>query len=169
MFQITILHNSPPVIFKHSITVSMSKEISDSFKGLNFSGDESSWFDLWHAHSSCEDVDALDWNKRAACLQELIELYHYFQKQLEKYPKHFRLWIEVWENDPTQNAVYIHTPNPNNQNFPIAVEDGFEPDIPDMMLKTWIEKQPFEKLTSKMQDDTVVYLFDPNVGITLKP
>jgi len=147
----------------------MKNQIGDSFKGLNFSGNESSWFDLWHTHTSCEDEENVSWEKRAACLQELIELYHYFNKQLENYPKPFQLWIEIWENDPAEDAVYIHTANPNSNNFPVKVEAGVEPEISDTELITWIEKQPFEIVRKKMLDDNVIYLFDKTFCIPLKP
>ena len=137
----------------------MENQIIGSFTGLNFSGDENSWFDLWHTHTNYEDEGDFSWKKRATCLQKLIELYHYFQKQLENYPKPFQLWIEIWENDPSEDAIYIHTPNPNSNNFPITVEAGVEPEISDTELKAWVEKQPFDKLKRKMLNDNVIYIY----------
>lgn len=147
----------------------MTHQIIRNFTGLNFSGDESSWFDLWHAHTECENVEGFSWNKRAICVQEFIELYRYFQTQLVNYPKPFQLWIEIWENDSAEDAVYIHTRNPNSNNFPVKVGAGVEPEISDTDLIAWFKKQHFEIIIRKMLDDNVIYLYSNEVGIPLNP
>lgn len=143
-------------------------EEKDSFNGLNFSGDSSSWFDLWHTHSDWQGEAQNNLEKRIASIKKLITLYEQFRQKLKTYPRPFQLWIEIWEDDSSEDAVYIHTANPNNDNFPIRLEPEETPNFKDSALKDFIEKLPFTVAGRKGFEENVFYLYKTGVGMELE-
>src|SRR5258708_27262684 len=96
---------------------------------LDFSGGPKSWFDLWHTHVDWGGEGNKDWKKREKFLTELLGLYEQYKVSLSKYPRDYQLWVKIDDKDSGQDAVYIHTKNPNTDNFPIKV-------LGDKIIKT---------------------------------
>ena len=88
---------------------------------LDFSGGPKSWFDLGHTHVDWDGDGNKDWKNRERFLTELFGLYDQYKSELKKYPREYQLWVTIDDNDSGQDAVYIHTMNPNADNFPIKV------------------------------------------------
>ncbi len=51
-----------------------------------------------------------------------MQLYSRFLKQLEQLNKPFQTWVCIHEEDAGADAVYVHTPNPNAQDFPLELD-----------------------------------------------
>ena len=87
--------------------------------------DEDGWCDLWHTH--------FDWNGDGNCgiaerqgfIQQLLTFFRDVEAHTANWTKPKQQWIVIHENDSSQDAVYLHTPNPNRNNFPYAF-DGVE-------------------------------------------
>ena len=82
-----------------------------------------SWFDLWHTH--------VDWSAQAEhaperCSHHFLELFTIWDEvdrigcQL-KTP--WQSWVLIDPVSPSEDAVYLHTLNPNQDNFPYPFED----------------------------------------------
>jgi len=99
---------------------------------LDFSGGPKSWFDLWHTHVDWRGKGNGNWMVRKRSIMKLIRLYEEFKEALKNYPHDYQLWIEIDVMDSGQDAVYIHTKNPNADNFPIKVRaiKSLEPEAP---------------------------------------
>lgn len=80
------------------------------------------WYDYWHTHV---DWDG-DGNKSIAARKKYISaLFIIFDRLVEQSfscPLPNQIWICVG-GDSAEDAVYFHTPNPNNDNFPDTFED----------------------------------------------
>jgi hypothetical protein len=91
-----------------------------SFKALDLI-DISSWFDFWHAH--------LDWKGRGnrfptdrmSVVRLTYELLRYAEVKAGGRLKPLQVWATVC-GDTGENAVYIHTENPNGTPFPYSFE-----------------------------------------------
>jgi len=132
---------------------------------LNFSCDTKSWFDLWHLHVDDNGKGNTDWSLREKSLEELVRLFHKLNEKLKEYPNQFQLWIEVYDNDCEDDAIYIHTKNPNSENFPTKFPTEFPPDLENERLKGFLAQQGLSLFGQKMMEGNVYFLYDKHVGL----
>ncbi len=127
---------------------------------LDFSGSEQSWFDLYHLHIDDLGVGNSSWKARKQHLDALFELAKCVREKLIAYPKNYQFWIEVDESDSREDAIYIHTPNPNEDNFPIRLgfDEGLE--VKNNQLLRHLEEKDY-LMEKKIMTDA-----DGRVGIT---
>jgi hypothetical protein len=140
----------------------MNKEIN-----LDFSGGPKSWFDLWHTHVDWDGEGNKDWGKRKEFLDKLIKLFGQFKSELKKYPHDFQLWVTIDDKDSGQDAVYIHTKNPNGDNFPIKVPGDKIIKTKNKELKKFIETSGFDLIRYVTEDGDIYYLFEGGTGIKI--
>jgi hypothetical protein len=140
----------------------MKKELN-----LDFSGGPKSWFDLWHTHVDWDGKGNKDWKTRGKYLKQIIGTFEQLKQKLQAYPHDFQLWIMIEESDSGQDSVYIHTKNPNADNFPIKVTADNKNEIKNKDLKQFVDSLDFEKVRVKTSDGDIYYLFDKRVGISL--
>jgi len=131
---------------------------------LDFSGGPNSWFDFWHTHVDWDGEGNKNFNIRLKYLKELLKLYENLKKDLKLYPNNYQIWIVIDENDSSEDAVCIHTKNPNNENFPLKMDNmktwkTDNEDLSNFMLQTGLEI-----LEVEYYDGKGFYLFDKNIG-----
>ena len=51
-----------------------------------------------------------------------IALYTSLLEKLETFERPYQSWISLVNEDAGLDAVYIHTPNPNDENFPFKIK-----------------------------------------------
>ena len=140
----------------------MNKELN-----LDFSGGPKSWFDLWHTHVDRDRKGNKDWGTREKYLRQLLSTFDDIKLKLKDYPKDFQVWIMIDENDSGEDCVYIHTKNPNADNFPIKVKADNKNNIKDKKLKDFIDSLDFERVRVKTSEGDIYYLFNKDTGISL--
>jgi hypothetical protein len=140
----------------------MNKELN-----LDFSGGPKSWFDLWHTHVDWDGKGNKDWTTRQKYLEEVLNTFNQLKLKLKTYPHDFQLWIMIDENESGDDCVYIHTKNPNADNFPIKVKADNKNTIKNKDLKEFVDSLDFEKVRVGASDGYVYYLFEKGTGITL--
>ncbi len=140
----------------------MKKELN-----LDFSGGPKSWFDLWHTHVDWDGKGNKDWKTRKKYLNQLLETFDQLKLKLRTYPHDFQLWIMIDENESGDDCVYIHTKNPNADNFPIKVTADNKNAIKNKDLKEFVDSLDFERVRVKTIDGDIYYLFYKNTGISL--
>lgn len=145
----------------------MIKKLNSTELNLDFSGGPKSWFDLWHTHVDLTGEGNQDWPSRRKYLETLLKTFDFLKQQLQLYPHEFQLWIMIDENDSGQDCVYIHTKNPNANNFPIKVAADSKIRIKDESLKKFVGSLSFEKVRVSTSDGDVYYLFEKGTGIGL--
>ncbi|MFS0838918.1 hypothetical protein [Paenibacillus sp. 1P03SA] len=80
--------------------------------------DNESWFDFWHFHLDFYGFGEHSVKLRREHIKAHIALYKNLLKRLEQIEKPSQSWICLHEEDAGLDAVYIHTSNPNHDNFP---------------------------------------------------
>ena len=141
--------------------------IDKIISALDFSGGNNSWFDLWHTHLDWEGAGNQSWPLRKHYLEALLELYHQLSLKLQAYPHPYQLWIEIDEDDAAQDAVYIHTPNPNEENFPLQFERSEEPQFTNHQLRQYINNLNLSVKRIKTQEGNLFFLYDKENGVPL--
>lgn len=99
---------------------------------LDFSND--GWFDLWHTHLDFFGLGNIRPKFRKQHVNAHLALYKDLVKEMDTFEKPYQSWIEFDEKDASLDAVYIHTPNPNEDNFPLEITDfTLDSSIPDYL------------------------------------
>jgi len=90
-----------------------------SAHALDFSSD--SWFDFWHVHLDFDGRGNGHLKIRKAHVQALFQLMDELDAALKTWGQPYQLWIELSRQDAGKDAVFVHTNNPNRDNFPFVL------------------------------------------------
>jgi hypothetical protein len=83
---------------------------------------DSEWFDLWHTHLFLKNVDLLEPPARREGLRALFAAWSPVETAAGRLTCPWQSWLVIDPAEPDQNAIYLHTPNPNCENFPYPFE-----------------------------------------------
>ena len=81
------------------------------------------WFDSWHTHLDFYGFGNNSVKIRREHIKAHIVLYNSVLERLRTFQKPYQSFIELVDEDAGLDAVYIHTPNPNDDNFPLEIEN----------------------------------------------
>lgn len=81
------------------------------------------WFDLWHTHLDFYGFGNNKLKIRKEHIKAHLALYNSLLEKFDTLGKPYQSWIELVDEDAGLDAVYIHTPNPNNDNFTLKIEN----------------------------------------------
>ncbi|ACB60798.1 hypothetical protein Exig_1326 [Exiguobacterium sibiricum 255-15] len=111
----------------------LQKEQQLSAYPLDFSPD--SWFNFWHVHLDFDGRGNGHLKMRKAHVQALFHLMDELNAALQTWGQPYQLWIELSRLDAGLDAVFIHTNNPNDDNFPFTYPTLTEPTerLPDYL------------------------------------
>jgi hypothetical protein len=79
---------------------------------------------MWHYHADWSGWGNRGWRHRRPHLVALCTVFRKICEAREQFATPFQAWVLVDGEDAGQDAVYIHTPNPNGTEFPIALADA---------------------------------------------
>ncbi|QNF34635.1 hypothetical protein HUW51_18580 [Adhaeribacter swui] len=132
---------------------------------LDLSGNSNSWFDLWHIHFDWKGLGNKSWKKRKPHLDSLIKHFNSFEESLNSYPKPFHLFAIIHDYDSSDDAVYIHTSNPNQNNFPLSVEAATVSNLKNHHLQNYLDSlSSFEKIYCQSLEENYCIVFKNNIG-----
>ncbi|WP_026673716.1 hypothetical protein [Alkalihalobacterium bogoriense] len=129
--------------------------------------DNESWFDFWHVHLDLFGVGENSVKIRREHIKAHVTLYNKLLKELKGFEKLYQTWICIHEQDPMFDAVYVHTPNPNDGYSPHKVEElewGCE--LPNS-LKDLIDLHHFDVAYCKSENEEVYFIQSKQQGIKL--
>jgi hypothetical protein len=131
-----------------------------------------SWFDLWHDHPDWNGYGNISWKHRHKHLKALIRRFNYLKGRLSVRTEEFQVYSMININDSYQDAVFIHTENPNQDNFPIRIEEYTNPLKLPKPLNEFIESLDFDAFHHKWIRDNKpvfnVFLYDRDMGLPIK-
>lgn len=81
------------------------------------------WFDTWHTHLDFYGFGNNSVRIRREHIKAHIVLYSRLLEKLQTFDKPYQAWVELVNEDAGYDAVYIHTPNPNDDNFPLKIQN----------------------------------------------
>ena len=145
----------------------MKENINVIVQGMDFSGSKRSWFDLWDLHLEESEDNHLDSKSLESYLKELIDYYNFFRLKLKRFPKPFQLWIEIYEEEFSQNAIYIHSINPNNENFPIQYNSHKNIRLKNKNIESFMLGQGLSFKGIQTVDGNIFCFYDVNFGVPL--
>ena len=90
--------------------------------GYRLDCSRSEWFDLWHDHPDFTGEGNRGWKHRRRHLAAAFTILRRVALQAAGCPRPAQVWLVVDPSDSAQDAIYVHTPNPNADNFPYTFE-----------------------------------------------
>ena len=87
------------------------------------------WYDFMHWHVDWDGIGNLRWRERREHLRALFTMFGRLLVETAEWATPHQVWLQIDAYDGSQDAVYLHTPNPNADNFPHQFE-GTEWDVP---------------------------------------
>lgn len=91
---------------------------TDDWSGLNFIDAEEAWFDLWHTHFDWNGYGNHSFDSREPHLNKLFRHFDLLIEKAVSLETDYQIWATVLDFDSYSDALYLHTPNPNRNNFP---------------------------------------------------
>ncbi len=142
---------------------------------FTFFPDNDGWWDLWHYHADWEGYGNLSWEIRLEYFRALAVVYRTIARQSKNFQTPFQLWIHLGA-DAGRDAVYLHTPNGNENPFPVRFTTKtvdcehlvgfFSQALPDSKLKVKSFLQ--SRSTSSATDDALgLLIFVEGIGLGL--
>ncbi|WP_155590879.1 hypothetical protein [Lysinibacillus cavernae] len=125
------------------------------------------WFDLWHTHLDFYGLGNNSLKIRREHLKAHIALHHSLLEKLGTLGKPYQLWIEFVDEDAGLDSVYMHTPNPNGDNFPLKIDNiNWNCPVP-RYFKDLINLNKFNVGHYKWESNNNYIIQSKNNGITL--
>jgi hypothetical protein len=83
-----------------------------------FAVQPSGWYDYMHWHADWPGLGNLRWKERREHLRALFTMFRRLLAETEGWTTPHQVWLHIDAYDSSQDAVYLHTANPNADNFP---------------------------------------------------
>lgn len=127
---------------------------------------DDAWYDYWHYHPDREGYGNLNRRMRAQHIEALSLLFGRFTRQLCQYSRPYQLWIYLDVHDAALDAVYVHSPNPNEDDFPL-VADCVEWGLVD--VSAYFERLlPEYRIRAGWWGNSGLYVYSPDIGVSLE-
>jgi hypothetical protein len=123
------------------------------------------WFDNWHIHFDWYGYGNNSFRKRSPHLDKLFRHFDLLIEKTRNIKTDFQLYTIILDFDSASDALFLHTPNPNNTQFPFRVEDlKHESNLNNKALKEYLENLTgFEKLYGKA-GESFCLLYKKGIG-----
>lgn len=137
----------------------------DKATWLDFENPET-WFDNWHIHFDWKGYGNDSFKRRKPHLDKLFRHFELLVDKTKKLTIDFQLYAVLLDFDSYDDALFLHTPNPNNSQFPFKISDlQLTTTLTNYQLNEYINNlDSYEKLYGKA-DEAFCLLFKKNVGI----
>lgn len=126
---------------------------------------DDAWWDNWHHHADWPGWGNASWKYRRKHLKALGIVFQRCVAALDHFSKPFQIWIFINGRDSGQDAVFIHSANPNGDNFPYVPKNAVwgHPEIEGLFT-------PFRlrAATYSYKGSTDCCLYAPGVGLPLE-
>lgn len=125
------------------------------------------WFELMHWHPDIYGTGNAGAEARSACLAIARQYLDKALAELFVWGKPSQCWFLAEENDSEEDALYIHTPNPNRPNFPYLFE-GVEWRVPaPLWLASHFPESDFVHGQSQFNGATLYWVVPSNPPSTV--
>lgn len=106
--------------------------------------DGGEWFDLWHTHVDWRGEGNADPDVRRECLRVLFAAWERVEALGTTLAVPWQSWVVINVEDSGQDAVYLHTPNPNRDNFPYPFRDVAWGAVPPEWLAEFVAGDEYD-------------------------
>jgi len=136
----------------------------DKANWLDFDNPET-WFDNWHLHFDWKGYGNNSFKRRRLHLDKLFRHFEILVDKTKKLNTDFQLYSILLDFESSSDALFLHTPNPNNSQFPFKISELLlTTTLTNKQLNDYINNlDGYEKLYGKA-DEAFCVIFKKNVG-----
>ena len=132
-------------------------EIKNDFEKceiFDFAKNPDNWFDHRHWHFDWKGFGNHSFKRRKPHLEKLFRHFEMLTEKTKFLETEFQLFILLLDFESSGDAIYLHTPNPNNSEFPIKWTDLSQTNtLTNAELRDYIEQlNGYEKLYGKAEE-----------------
>ena len=146
----------------------LKNDLDVYFDNLDFH----SWFDFWHDHPDWFGYSKISWKHRKQHLVALMRRFNYLKGKLTSRTEDFQVFCIIDIKDSSQDSVYIHTRNPNQDNFPVQVEKHIGNIGISDQLWDFVESSGYEWFFNQWNRDNeivnLIYIYEKNIGQSIE-
>ena len=137
----------------------------DKMSWLDFKSSDT-WFDNWHIHFDNRGYGNNSFNRRKPHLDKLFRHFYYLIDLTKDLKTDFQLYSIILDYDSYSDALFLHTPNPNNSQFPFNIKDlKSNSTLKNEQLNKYIDSlNGFEKLYGQA-DEAFCLLYKKEIGV----
>jgi len=123
------------------------------------------WFDNWHLHFDWKGYGNNSFKRRKPHLDKLFRHFDLLVDKIQEMKIDYQLYTILLDFDSYSDALFLHTPNPNNSQFPFNISDlQLTTSLTNKLLNNYINNlDGYEKLYGQA-DEAFCLLFKKNVG-----
>lgn len=141
---------------------------NDDWSGLNFDDPEKSWFDLWHTHFDWRGYGNNSFKKRKPHLDKLFRHFELLIERAENLKTDYQIWATLLDRDSSSDALFLHTPNPNHDNFPWKIKGlSEESNLTNLELEKYLRNLNGYRIFYGQAEENFCVIFKDKVGIAL--
>ena len=133
---------------------------------LNFTDADKAWFDLWHTHFDWDGYGNNNFKARKPHLDQLIKHFDSLAEKAKTLKKDFQIWALLHDYNSYNDALYLHTSNPNKSNFPVEITGlSTTNTLKNTALKEYLKGlNGFEMLYGQNERFCIIYKKDIGIG-----
>ena len=121
--------------------------------------DQRAWLNLWHEHFDWEGHGDLGWRHRRRHLSVLLQALARARVELGCASMPSQLFAIVHPRDSASDALYVHTENPHNPDFPYQLSGRPLETLPPLLAGR-VDLALYEVLAN-VQEDGTTYVIRP--------
>ncbi len=127
------------------------------------------WSKNWHVHFDRYSYGNNSFKRRKPHLDKLFRHFEILVDKTQRLESGFQLYTILLDFNSYSDALFLHTPNPDNSQFLFKIEDlKNEPTLKNKQLKDYIEQlNGFEKLYGQ-SDEAFCLLYKRGIGLDFK-
>lgn len=128
--------------------------------------DQNTWLDNWHIHFDWYGYGNNSFKRRKPHLDKLFRHFDLLSVKTKQLKADFQLYSIILDFDSSNDALFLHTANPNNNQFPLKIEElSNQTTMKNKQLNEYLgELKGFEKLYGQA-DEAFCLLYKKNIGI----
>jgi hypothetical protein len=141
---------------------------NNDWSGLNFTDPEKSWFDLRHTHFDWRGYGNSSFKRRKPHLDKLFRHFDLLAERAKALKTDYQIWITLLDHDSSGDALFLHTPNPNRDNFPYKIE-GLSPEdnLTNKALSEYVNSLHGYKILFGSADESYCVIYKNKIGTTV--
>jgi hypothetical protein len=139
----------------------------DKATWLNFSIPDT-WFDNWHLHFDWKGLGNNSFKRRKPHLDKLFRHFELLAEKTKDLMLDFQLYAILFDHDSSNDALFLHTPNPNGNAFPNKLQGlSLKSNLTNNDLEKYIKSLTGFKCLYGKAEENFCLLYKEHVGQSL--
>lgn len=138
---------------------------TNDWSGLNFTDPDKAWFNLWHTHFDWRGYGNNSFKRRKPHLDKLFKHFDILQEKAKSLKTDYQIWVTLLDYDSNSDALFLHTPNPKEDNFPWGIKNLTQTNnLTNTELAHYVNNLSGYKILFGQADENYCVIYKENIG-----